>query len=62
MAPSLISARTLERHLDWIGAVRLITLDELAAWLEGARQLTSRWWQLPSMMDIATCTTMPSQP
>ena len=39
IAPSLIAARTLERHLDWIGRrFAFITLDELAAWLQGTRQ------------------------
>jgi peptidoglycan/xylan/chitin deacetylase (PgdA/CDA1 family) len=39
MAPLLISARTLERHLDWIGRrFDFVTLDDLAAGLEGTRR------------------------
>ena len=38
MGPLLISARTLEAHLDWIGRrYRFITLREVAEWAEGHR-------------------------
>jgi peptidoglycan/xylan/chitin deacetylase (PgdA/CDA1 family) len=39
MPPMLVSTRTLERQLDWIGRrFDFVTLDELAAGLEGARR------------------------
>jgi peptidoglycan/xylan/chitin deacetylase (PgdA/CDA1 family) len=39
IAPMLVSARTFERHLDWIGRrFEFITLDDLAAWVEGTRR------------------------
>lgn len=38
--PMLISVKTFEAHLDWIGRhYRFITLDDLAAWSEGTRPL-----------------------
>lgn len=37
--PSLIGARTLERHLDWIGRrFDFVTLDDVANWLESGRR------------------------
>ncbi|HKQ30313.1 MAG TPA: polysaccharide deacetylase family protein [Burkholderiales bacterium] len=37
--PMLISARTFERHLDWIGRrFQFVTLDDLAAWAEGSKR------------------------
>jgi peptidoglycan/xylan/chitin deacetylase (PgdA/CDA1 family) len=39
MAPLLISVRTLERHLDWIGRrFEFVTLDDVAAAVEGRRR------------------------
>jgi peptidoglycan/xylan/chitin deacetylase (PgdA/CDA1 family) len=39
--PMLISARTFERHLDWIGRrFTFVTLDDLAEWVEGSRRFS----------------------
>ncbi|MFL6622875.1 MAG: polysaccharide deacetylase family protein [Sulfurifustis sp.] len=39
LAPMLISARTFERHLDWLGRrFAFVTLADVAAWAEGARR------------------------
>lgn len=39
MEPMLISARTFERHLDWIGThFEFVTLDDLAAWGDGDKR------------------------
>jgi peptidoglycan/xylan/chitin deacetylase (PgdA/CDA1 family) len=39
--PMLISARTFERHLDWIGRrFEFVTLDDVADWVEGRKRFT----------------------
>jgi peptidoglycan/xylan/chitin deacetylase (PgdA/CDA1 family) len=39
IAPMLVSVRTFERHLDWIGRrYEFVTLNDLAAWTEGAKR------------------------
>src|SRR6266481_4969387 len=39
IAPMLISVRTFEHQLEWIGRrYDLVTLDEVAAWAQGTRR------------------------
>src|SRR5688572_17066818 len=39
IAPMLVSARTFERQLDWLGRrFQFVTLDDVAAWVEGSKR------------------------